>query len=410
MASSAELQPADFASYPPQARQFAGDHIATLRSLPVILTALLLERISNYDWLFPAERAELEEQMLRLQNTNAGPVHVALQEFAALPLSPELLRFPWAQQPVAFSEKLTAYLWTSHAIDAFRAAATNYQQALNTVQTSSTPAAPRLCIVLVGRGAQPGRTALFEKLRPHGTYFSLVEPQDGLQQALSAVQAEAKAYPAAYGHWYVDGGVPENTSGFDAESGGTVTLSYAGLAGLRGSVLKSMEAVRASGTVGPEGTRSMLAQLRPEQFGSAQVFQDEVMRHFTLSLFTEGSGTQIFSTTFVQWTGREILRRARPQTLLLRYAPRQAERPMNDLLHADLSREEQPDPQGSLIDANMGAYYTWINLMRLPGAERARFLAWFEGQEEAVAIAPGMAKATASSQSCTVKEILHWMS
>ena len=105
---------------------------------------------------------------------------------------------------------------------------------------------------------------------------------------------------------------------------------------------------------------------------------------------TQGSGTQIFSTTFVQWAAREVLRRARPHTLVLRYAPRQAERPMNDLVLASAA-EEQLDPHGSLIDADMGAYYTWLNLTRLPGAEKSRFIACHEGGSEAIAIAPTLA-------------------
>jgi hypothetical protein len=38
------------------------------------------------------------------------------------------------------------------------------------------------------------------------------------------------------------------------------------------------------------------------------------------------------------------------------------------------------DVEGSLIDAEMGAYYTWIHQSRLSGADQSRFLVWFEGQ------------------------------
>jgi hypothetical protein len=136
--------------------------------------------------------------------------------------------------------------------------------------------------------------------------------------------------------------------------------------------------------------------------------QDQVLRHFQLSLVTEGSGTQIFSTTFVQWSAREILRRAQPSTLLLRYAPRQVDRPMDDLL---LARSTAPelDPEGSLVDADMGAFYTWLNLMRLPGSDAARFIAWRESGTEAMVIAPGMAKGSVSNQPCSVQQILDWI-
>ena len=42
--------------------------------------------------------------------------------------------------------------------------------------------------------------------------------------------------------------------------------------------------------------------------------KDEVLERFKVSLLTEGSGTQIFSTSFAQWAAREALRRAQPLT------------------------------------------------------------------------------------------------
>ncbi|HTW31794.1 MAG TPA: hypothetical protein VMD76_08955, partial [Candidatus Sulfotelmatobacter sp.] len=97
--------------------------------------------------------------------------------------------------------------------------------------------------------------------------------------------------------------------------------------------------------------------------------------------------TQIFSTTFAQWTAREALRRAQPCTLLLRFAPRQRQKPMNELL-SEKRNVPELDPVGSLIDADLGAYYTWINQQRLAGAEQSFFLAWFENHNQAVVIGP----------------------
>jgi hypothetical protein len=171
--------------------------------------------------------------------------------------------------------------------------------------------------------------------------------------------------------------------------------------------LQRMHDARISGTVGPEDLRSLMLQMRPEQFAAVQTTEDEVLRRFQLDLLTQGSGTQIFSTTFVQWAAREVLRRARPHTLVLRYAPRQAERPMNDLVLASAT-EEQLDPHGSMIDADMGAYYTWLNLTRLSGAEKSRFIACHEGGGEAIAVAPALSASTLSTQACTLQQILQW--
>ena len=97
-----------------------------------------------------------------------------------------------------------------------------------------------------------------------------------------------------------------------------------------------------------------------------------VLNRFQVSVLTEGAGTQLFSTTFVQWSAREILRRAQPLTLLARFTPRQHEQSMRELVAGTQTRVVT-DPAGSLIDADMGAYYTWINQQRLTGAEDASF-------------------------------------
>jgi hypothetical protein len=132
---------------------------------------------------------------------------------------------------------------------------------------------------------------------------------------------------------------------------------------------------------------------------------DPVLSRFQLKLFTEGSGTQIYSTTFVQWTSREILRRAQARTLLVRYAPRQRQRPLNELLAGEHG-EAELDPSGSLIDAEMGAYYHWINQQRLPGSEGSGFIAWFEGHNQAVAIGPSMPRGTESNSAIDLERLV----
>ncbi len=154
----------------------------------------------------------------------------------------------------------------------------------------------------------------------------------------------------------------------------------------------------------PEQLRSTLAAVTPETVGMADS-GDGALDRFQLSLLTEGSGTQIYSTTFVQWAAREALRRAQPLTIYTRYAPRQKERTMDELL-SGVNKKTVPDPEGSLIDGDMGAYYTWINLQRLEGAQQARFLVWFEGHSEALAIAPALKAGTESATPIDMPSLL----
>jgi hypothetical protein len=141
--------------------------------------------------------------------------------------------------------------------------------------------------------------------------------------------------------------------------------------------------------------------MTPEDLG----LSDGVVSRFQLSVLTEGSGTQIYSTTFVQWAARELLRRAQPLTLLARFAPRLKEQSIKDLLAQE--RQKPPvDPEGSLRDGDMGAYYTWLNLQRLPGSEQSGFLVWFEDHSEAVVIAPGMKPGSESNEALGLKELV----
>ena len=162
------------------------------------------------------------------------------------------------------------------------------------------------------------------------------------------------------------------------------------------------------GTVGVTAVSSYIAGLNPEDLDLKGNAADAPLRHFEVNLLTQGAGCQIFSTTFVQWAARECLHRAQPLTLFARFATRQSNAPMEQLLMRDPLRQPQ-DKEGSLIDADMGAYYSWINQSRLAGAEQSRFLVWFEDHSLACAIAPTLPRGTTSTTPITMRQILQWM-
>jgi hypothetical protein len=200
-----------------------------------------------------------------------------------------------------------------------------------------------------------------------------------------------------FAHWYIDGGTP-------LPAPPLTQISYAGLERPRTLLLDRTQQAIQSGSMGPERLRSLLAQMKPEDVGLQGSPETSVLNHFQLTLLTEGSGAQIFATTFAQWAARECLRRAQPETLVVRYAPRQQQQPMNEMLSG--AKPGAPDPQGSLVDADMGSYYTWINMRRLSGAERLRFLVWFEGHREAVVIGPGLPRGTTSDSAMDMRQVL----
>ena len=393
-----DLQPQHFAGYPPEARKLVLSHLDVLRQLPLSFLPSLLREAIDYDYRFPAERSSLDRELANLNTLTSAQIHKRFEAFAAVSLSPALEQFDWINLPGQFVEQESAHLWSTHQLDAFSKAATDYgAEMLAATQPEPLPVR-RLGIAVVGQGVSSYDGKLFRNLRPHGTYFRQIKPDQGFDQFLAALEERASAHPAPYGHWYVDGGHPV------PHSASLTTVSYNGLGPVRATLLKRMQAEIGSPGMGPEELRTRMARLVPADLGMDKA-GDPVLDRFQVKLLTEGSGTQIYSTTFAQWTAREVLRRAQALTLLVRFAPRQRQRPLNELLSNTRGTPEL-DPLGSLIDADFAAYYHWINQQRLPGSDRSAFLAWFEGHNQAVAIGPSFPKGTESSTEIGLRELL----
>ncbi|MBW4039987.1 MAG: hypothetical protein HIU91_14200 [Acidobacteria bacterium] len=381
------LQADQFSGYPPKARGLAVLHIATFRQLPLVFLPGLLRELIEYDFKFPAERTAIDGELATLSARSPVEIAELFRGFSILKLSESFEHFDWVNQPARFVEQESAYLWSTHQLDAFRSAATQYGNRVQASLPNEPPTVRRLGIAVIGQGSS-SQEPLFRKLRPHGIYFNQVKPDDGLGLLLAAVEARAKTYPSAYAHWYVDGGEPA------LQSSSLTTVSYAALQPVRSKLLGYMQQQIASIGMGPEELRTNMATLLPKDLGMSGD-GDQTLNRFQVSLFTEGSGTQIFSTTFAQWTTREVLRRAQPLTLMVRYAPRQRQRPMSELL-SNSDAAIALDLPGSLVDADMAAYYHWINQERLPGAGESSFLVWFEGHDQALVIAPTLPRDTQS--------------
>jgi hypothetical protein len=393
-----DLKPEQFTGYPPKARKLVLAHLGTLQQLPLSFVPSLLRELIDYDFKFPAERTSIDHELATLSSLSPAQLKEWFQAFSQLSLSSKLEKFDWVNQPAQFVEQLSAHLWTTHQLNGFREAAIAYGNRVRAAAPPEPAAIPPLGIAVIGQGVQSYDQPLFRNLRKHGTYFKQVKPENGVELLMAAVEARAKAHPVAYGHWYVDGGQPAD------HSPSLSCISFQKLEPVRAALLKDIQAEIAKPGMGPEELRTHMARLSPADLGITGK-GDEVMNRFEVKLLTEGSGTQIFSTTFAQWTAREVLRRAQPLTLLVRFAPRQRQRPMNELLSGSASNLEL-DPTGSLIDADMGAYYQWINQQRLSGAERSSFLVWFEGHSQALAIGPSLPHGTESNSALDLGQLL----
>jgi len=400
-----DLKPEKFASYPPEARKFVINYVGTLQQLPLSFVPGLLRELINYDFKFPAERRAHERELRYLSSLPAGQLKQLFEAFAQVRLTTQLEDFEWVRSPAQFVEQLSAHLWSTHQLDAYRQASNHYADHLRAAVPPEAPPIPRLGISVIGQGVASYDQPLFRKLRAHGAYYAHISPENGLRSLLDAVAGRAKAHPAPYAHWYIDGGDAANCDP-------AITLvSYKGLESVRTALLRRMQEQINRPGMGPEALRTTLAQLRPSDLGmdrSADNPHDDVLEAFQVSVLTEGSGTQIFSTVFAQWAAREALRRAQPLTMLVRFAPRQRQRSLNEMLSPDEKVTPELDFVGSLVDGDFAAYYNWLNQQRLAGAEKSSFLVWFEGHNQVLAIGPSTPRGTESASVADLQQVLAW--
>ena len=182
-----DLKPEHFAGYPPEARKLVTDYLGTLQMLPLSFVPGLLRELIDFDFKFPAERTAHERELAKVSSLSNDQRKDWFHEFDEIKLSAQLEAFDWVKAPSQFVEQLSAHLWSTHQLDAFRKASNDYSDHLRQAIPPEPPPIPRLGITIIGQGVVSYDDPLFRKLRPHGAYFTRVNPDNGLRILLDAV-------------------------------------------------------------------------------------------------------------------------------------------------------------------------------------------------------------------------------
>ena len=154
-----------------------------------------------------------------------------------------------------------------------------------------------------------------------------------------------------------------------AFDGPAVRLSFESLAGLRREFLSRLNAIS-------KDIRSVdraFEQLRAVEMGrflSPPLKAEVRVREFIRELFLSGNGALLFGNSFVQWGASEAFRRVRMQAAFCGFGVRPALKPFSSLvLFEDQNRAnptpDQPDPEGSWIDARLLAEYVYLAAERV---------------------------------------------
>ena len=393
----AALRAASFAGYPAAGRAFAVEHLALLQRLPLAVCPSFLQQILNLDTSFPAERSSLRSQCDGLQRLDPGRFDTLAAPFAALNLPGALETMDWVKAPQDFVTALTASLWSSGQVNRFRVATT----ALFTAVPMEENPAHRLVFVVLGEGARINTATALRKLARNGVTLNALRFEEAWAEMRTALSAHAKAGSEHYASWYVEGGSPHPALAGTLDR--TIAVSYAGLAPLRERILGRMQSMITKGS-GAEQMRTELTGTTLREAGAAEISGDPVLQRFYTELLTESSGPQIFSTSFVQWTGRELARRVQPETLLLRYTPRQKSREMDRMFA--VAQTSEMDAQGAFRDAEMAAYYNWLEMRRISAPGKLTFVAWVEDRPLAIVLGANAPTGSLCSTPMTLTEAI----
>src|SRR4029077_406124 len=115
------------------------------------------------DFKFPAERKAIEKELANVGTLSPLQITEWFQGFARISQSSKLEKFDWVNSPAQFVDQLSAHLWATHQLDAFRKAAIDYAERLQAVAPPEPPGLPRLGIAVIGQGATTHQEPLFRK-------------------------------------------------------------------------------------------------------------------------------------------------------------------------------------------------------------------------------------------------------
>ncbi len=148
-----DLKPEQFNGYPPEARKLVTGYVVALQRLPLSFVPSLLREVIDYDFKFPPERKAIEKELANLNALSPEQTKEWFQGFAEIKQSPKLESVDWVNSPGLFVEQLSAHLWATHQLDAFRKAAMDYASRLQAVSPPEPPRVHRLGIAIIGQGA-----------------------------------------------------------------------------------------------------------------------------------------------------------------------------------------------------------------------------------------------------------------
>lgn len=397
-----------------------------IQKLPVTMRPALNQQFTEWEMLFPYERNRVTTFMKGVETYSPSALGALTAPLWALEDKMGVKHWDFTQtnDTIENASQLarSAYfaewrLEVQRVVDAINAAAHDATPA----QTEST----RLMLIILPGNLPVNPQSVWKQWDPKGHEIKIsggseklcqlvIQGQPGLD-GIATLAARQGAQDSS-DLWLIDSeaklhGMLSPQASFPAFS-----LSFANLKPLREKFLAELNKTPRD----IEATDQIIANLRSEAWNGWELWPSEVdsqprLKRFLIDLILSGNGVLIFSNSFVEWTAAEVLRRARPRTIVARFGMRIKPKPFTSIAIFENQQKvstvpDVDDPENSAIDAAILARYTWLAAARYPEQDHTICLCVAEHLDSAYVILPeGRSLGWNPDRAVTPEELYGWL-
>lgn len=397
-----------------------------IERLPVTMRPALNQQLSEWETLFPYEQNRVEMFMKGVAAYTPSALDALTAPLWELEAKMDVKHWDFSQTHDTIEN--ASQLARSAYYAEWRRQVQRVFDAINDAARGATPAqaeSTRLILLILPGDLPVDPRSLWKQWDPHGHEIKIagsseklcelaVKGQPGLDNiaTLAARQGTAESSDL----WLIDAeatldGMLSRQAPIPAFS-----LSFTGLKPLRDKFLAELNTTPRD----IETTDQIIANIRSEAWNGWGLWPPEInsqprLKRFLIDLILSGNGCLIFSNSFAEWVACEVLRRARPRTMVVRFGMRSKPKPFTSIAIFENQQRvstlpDVDDPVNSAIDAEILARYVWLAASRYPEQEHTICLCVSEHLNSAYAVLPaGKSLGWSPDHPVTPEELYSWL-
>jgi hypothetical protein len=399
-----------------EARELVRQYQNRLDRLPRSFLISILLELEKWPELFNPEKAYYRLLLKRLANLADAPFARLFARVSELE-SQAGCREVSGENPRQIQDRMLVRLRKQGLLSRWRSEIDGIFQTIQPELESelySGDTAPRLIVILYGKGIAITRDKLWKRFRNNGIRVPLdlqniTDSQsflnalfrggvkletEGSKILFSLIQEASSSH--ALDTWIVEAGeaLHELCERHNPTEKHLTGMSYSRLRTYREALTKALYSKVLSGVSGPQELAAYARTLKVAPREGTTLYLDDAVQAFLGDIFLRGNGTLIMNNSFVEWASIQAIKRAQPRVLVACFGVRDKMKPFSSLLLFSKPRptDQIPileDPLGSFIDVELLSYYIWLNAEKGPPyRKKTLYLLLAEGVEEMMAILP----------------------